>query len=300
MPEEEMNTTDHGHDGFAIKAYIITMMNNNESVVGTRNLLRSITATRSQIQPFIISATIPTTIELDIKSGFSKEYQKGIYKNGKLNWTWPINQAHDGIDFSTGLYKKTYSAADWRKVTACMISHMRLWQHCIDINEPIMILEHDAYFVNTFMYRHIALNSPGKKDGIRLDSGDEWTGGICGINSPQGATRKATIFDFKVKNQIGVDMRADLGKITTNGVVNRGLTIVPYVDEPGDLPLPSGLAGNSAYIIKPWAAKKLLDKVTEVGLWPNDALMCRQFFPWLQQYYPYYTILQNLPSTTTK
>jgi GR25 family glycosyltransferase involved in LPS biosynthesis len=29
---------------------------------------------------------------------------------------------------------------------ACMISHMKLWQHCVDSNEPIMILEHDAIF----------------------------------------------------------------------------------------------------------------------------------------------------------
>jgi hypothetical protein len=34
MTEEEMFTTDHGIDDFTIKAYIITMMNNNNSVVG--------------------------------------------------------------------------------------------------------------------------------------------------------------------------------------------------------------------------------------------------------------------------
>ena len=40
---------------------------------------------------------------------------------------------------------------------AASISHMRLWQHCIDINEPIMILEHDAIFQRQFKYKEIAL-----------------------------------------------------------------------------------------------------------------------------------------------
>jgi GR25 family glycosyltransferase involved in LPS biosynthesis len=112
----------------------------------------------------------------------------------------------------------------------------------------------------------------------------QWTGGICGINNPIGATRKSKIFFDKVKLQLQ-------GK--------EGLTLAPYVDESSDLPLPSGLAGNSAYVIKPWAAKKLLEKTAEVGIWPNDALMCRQFFPWLQVSYPFYTTIQNTPSTTT-
>jgi hypothetical protein len=295
MTEEEMFTTDHGIDNFTIKSYIITMMNNNNSVVGTRILLNSILNTMSQVQPFIMQATIPSTIDLDIKCNFSREYGESLYKNGKLNWTWPTSEALDGIDFATGLYKKYYGEKDWRTKAACTISHMRLWQHCIDINEPIMILEHDAIFRTPFKYRMIAMC--GRKAGITkvglddtLSNKGEWTGGVCGLNSPVGTTRKANFFDTKVRESLG-----PLGKYISKV---SGLVTVPYVDEIGDLPLPAGLAGNSAYIIKPWAAKKLLAKVLEVGLWPNDALMCRQFFPWLQVYYPYFTEVQNLPSTT--
>jgi hypothetical protein len=282
MSEEEMFTTDHGHDNFAIKAYIITMMNNNESVVGARKLLHSITLTKSEIQPFLIQATIPSTIDHDIKCNFSKKYGEALYKDRKLWWNWPTSAAQDGIDFSTGLYKKYYGERDWRTKAACTISHMRLWQHCIDINEPIMILEHDANFIHIFRYKYIACSGTYK---MPLANG-EWTGGICGINSPIGTTRKARMFNTKVEENVK--------SLNTN----IGLSIVPYVDEIGDDPHPAGLAGNSAYIIKPWAAKKLLAKVLEVGLWPNDALMCRQFFPWLQVCLPYYTNVQNLVSTT--
>jgi hypothetical protein len=44
----------------------------------------------------------------------------------------------------------------------------------------------------------------------------------------------------------------------------------------------------------------LLEKTSEIGIWPNDALLCRQFFPWLQHYYPYFTKVQGSASTTTK
>ena len=77
-----------------------------------------------------------------------------------------------------------------------------------------------------------------------------------------------------------------------------GVQSVPYID---DKDVPQGLAGNSAYVITPKGARKLLDKVDEIGMWPNDALMNRQFFPWMQVVYPYYTEVQKgLKSTTTQ
>lgn len=290
-----MIATDHGRDKFCIKAFIITMMNNQQSVVSTRKLLRSMKYPMdrtgkeindpSWVQPFIMNATTPDTIDSDIEFNFPKEYARKLYKNGKLNWTWPISPAQDGIDFSTGLYKRAYAAADWKKVAACTISHMRLWQHCVDINEPILILEHDALFLNRFRYQKIAMCGHSSMDKINKETIGEFTGGICALNDPIGATRKGRLYSQKVMLEGG-------GK--------RGLRTVPYIDDPGEDPLPTGLPGNSAYIIKPWAAKKLLEKTLEVGLWPNDALMCRQFFPWLQIFYPYFTTVQRTPSTTTK
>lgn len=288
MSEEVMKTTGHGHDNFVIKGFIISMVNNHQSSVSTRNLLKSIEITKSLVQPFIFPATEPQTIDKDIQAAFSKEYAHGLYKNKQLNYTWPKTTVEDGIDFSTGIYKRAYAAADWRKVAACTVSHMRLWQHCIDIDEPILILEHDAIFIDKFHYKRIAMC--GKVDPTRknreVPEVGEWSGGICGINAPFGTTRKAAIFDLKVRQSLGS--------------IHRGIVPVPYVDDPGDIPLPNGLPGNSAYIIKPWAAKKLLDKTLEVGIWPNDALMCRQFFPWLQHYHPYQTKVQGTPSTTTR
>ena len=48
------------------------------------------------------------------------------------------------------------------------------------------------------------------------------------------------------------------------------------------------------------AAKELLETVAKLGIWPNDAIMCTQLFPWLRISYPYYTELQGVVSTTTQ
>ena len=60
------------------------------------------------------------------------------------------------------------------------------------------------------------------------------------------------------------------------------------------------MPGHSAYVIKPWAAKQIIEKQNEIGWWPNDAIMCKQFFKGeLKVVYPYYTTIQGVQSTTT-
>jgi len=61
-----------------------------------------------------------------------------------------------------------------------------------------------------------------------------------------------------------------------------------------------GLAGNSAYAIRPSLAARLLKEIESTGMWPNDAIMCRQLFPnTLKVVYPYYTNVEQGISTTT-
>lgn len=101
--------------------------------------------------------------------------------------------------------------------------------------------------------------------------------GICQINDPKGATPR--------------------GQWWSEQMAKRG----PGVFEktcifPDDVP--DGLAGNSAYVIKPHAAQKAVENVREIGLWPNDALMCRQLFD-LQELYPFVTHVEQEVSTSS-
>ena len=71
---------------------------------------------------------------------------------------------------------------------------------------------------------------------------------------------------------------------------------VPTIDE---FNVPQGLAGNSAYVMKPRGAQKMLDLAKEHGMWPNDALMCKQLIPEIGVTRNFYTRIQGLRSTTT-
>jgi len=166
-------------------------------------------------------------------------------------------------DIATGLIKSAYPTAVKEKRVACAISHFRLWTKCFETNEPILVLEHDAEFVNMLDYQYI------------LDSKYQ----VIGINNPLGATRRARqYFDTIKKN-------------------NKPIQPVPTIDEWN---IPQGLAGNSAYIIKPEGAERLIANTYDYGMWPNDALMCKQLVDNLGVTKTFYTKVQGLKSTTTQ
>ena len=160
----------------------------------------------------------------------------------------------------SGMVLQGYRTNNVKKVFACLISHARLWIRCVKLNEPIMVFEHDAKLIRPF--------APDF----------EWEGGGLGLNDPRGATFNSVKYHKMIANK------------------GEGVHFAPYVT---DLSRPQGLAGNSAYIIKPFAAKQLLEKLKETGGWPNDALMCNQHFGWVKVLYPYATSLQRVRSTTT-
>jgi|SRR5210317_660458 len=222
-------------------------------------LLKSIADTDSEINPEILSAATPENINQKLRAIETID-------GDAVNWTYPLSEQQDRLDIGTGMYLRHYRAKDPKKVIACMVSHMMAWDKVFQKNEPMIVFEHDAV-----VYRKIT------KENLMTE---DFKGGVLGLNDPRGTTRKSSLYHEKVSQ-------------------NRGMQKTPLIDGPSDPPLPSGLPGNSAYLITPFAAKALLDKVAEIGMWPNDALMCRQLFPWLQVTYPYFTKVQGVVSTTT-
>ena len=177
-----------------------------------------------------------------------------------LFWNYPWEGKV--TDLATGLIKSAYPTVVKTKRMAAAVSHFRLWTECFEKKEPLLILEHDAIFRKKLDYQ------------LLLDSKYD----IIGINEPRGATRKSAEFHRliqKNKNEIQP---------------------VPSVD---DYNIPQGIAGNSAYIIKPDAAEKLISLCFNHGLWPNDAIMCKQLVDNLGVSRTYYTNIQRLQSTTT-
>lgn len=244
-----------------MKAFVITLPEKWESAShkGAEVCIHSIKTTQSKLSPELFYATTPSTLSEDIFSVFCSN----------VPWTWPMDESQNGYDLKTGLYKKHYRARDQLRVMSCAVSHARLWQRCVDLDEPIVVLEHDTIFTRTF--------DPAILDG--------WEWGAVGLNDPRGATRKAGKFHQKLQNSYNKQ----------GPQIHR----VPRVDDYNELALPMGLAGNSAYAIKPFAANELLHLAANNGLWPNDAMMCSQLFRWLRVITPYYTRVQPMQSTTT-
>ena len=187
------------------------------------------------------------------------DYVDDTLKEHNIEWNYPW--VGKVSCFKTGLLKSAYQTENPKARIACALSHYLLWKRCISLNEPILILEHDSVFT----YQ------------LELDT-DRLNMFILGINNPLGATRKSREYYTSI---------VDNQKI---------IQPVPRID---NFNIPQGLAGNSAYIIKPQGAERLIKLVKEFGLWPNDALMCYQLVPKLGVTRKFYTTVQGLKSTTT-
>lgn len=207
------------------------------------------------------SARVKNDFEIEIFDAITPDQAYELMHEHGLTWDYPWTGQI--LDMKSGLLKTAYPTKDPRKRIACFLSHYTLWKQCANLNESCFIFEHDAVFTNRV-----------EIDILKNSSYD-----VIGINNPIGATRRASIFNAEV-------MKA------TGRIVN-----VPKIDEEN---VPQGLAGNSAYFIKPDGAARLLRLVDEFGAWPNDAIMCRQMMPKrLGVFKPYCTTVQKTTSTTS-
>jgi GR25 family glycosyltransferase involved in LPS biosynthesis len=237
-----------------MKAFVIALVDQSYEP-----LTRSIEKTESPLELHWLPATTPLTIKDDRKAF------------PKFRWTWPMLATQDGLCMETGVFKFVYQAKEYSKKIACSLSHMKAWQKCVDLDEPIIIFEADAV-----VKRKIDIAPDQAFVGMPSNCR------VIGLNDPRGATRRASTYHAK---------QVEYGE---------GINPVSTVNELGENPVPQGLAGNSAYYITPTGAKNLLQGAEEYGMWPNDAFMCKELFPFLRQAYPYYTTISGTESTTTR
>jgi len=227
-----------------MKAFVITLFNDRYSLASAEKTLKTAKQMSDDLHIEMIRAVTPDKIK-DTTYSYPVEGETSVYE---------------------GMTLIGYKAKDISKKIACSLSHMNLWNKCVQLNEPIMILEHDAVFIRKFRPSKI-LNG--------IEDGD-----VLMINDPRGATRRGMVYHENIiKN-------------------DKGIHLVEGVNTPEET-VPDGLAGNSAYVITPAAAKKAIELQSSIGIWPNDALLCKQLFPEkLKSYYPYITRVEQKKSTT--
>ena len=188
-----------------------------------------------------------------------------------LRWNYPWEGSQ--TDLTTGLKKSAYPTKNRNNRIACAISHYRLWLNCYAEKTPMLIMEHDAIFTRRLKGYYSIL------DDNRFD--------IIGINQPIGNTRRGQVFHQKI-----LDSRDPLW----DGEDHTDIVPVPTID---NFDVPQGLAGNSAYIIKPNGAMHCIAAVQRYGLWPNDAIMCKQLIPRMGVTKLYFTDTDHAVMSTT-
>lgn len=124
-------------------------------------------------------------------------------------------------------------------IVGCLISHLRLWKKCIEMKEPILILEHDAVVI-----RNIPQNILDKfEDVCHLD----WL------------SRRTPNYDKEVMLDKGTEVNLYMQKRPPFS----GLELYNK----------SHIKGSHSYIIKPQGAQKLKDFVWAAGALAPDVVM---------------------------
>ena len=147
------------------------------------------------------------------------QYSDIVLKGKDLKWTYPWEGQRQ--DIATGLTLTAYETRTKENRIGCFLSHYNCWEDCLAYEEPILVLEHDALFTKKLDYDYI------------LESDYD----IVGINDPRGCTRKSKVYYDKIKER------------------KQKIQPIPRIDE---FNIPQGLAGNSAYIIKPNGAQSMM------------------------------------------
>lgn len=206
------------------------------------------------------SEAMGNTFEIERYDAVTPDLAINRLRDVGVKWNYPWDKSVR--DMASGLLKSPYPTKNRNARIACALSHYNLWKKCHSSDETFLIMEHDAVWKKKL------------SEWVTVDPIYD----IIGINDPRGATRRSRQFHDLLQAR--------------EALVNRP----PVIDEDY---VPQGIAGNSAYVMNTSGASKMLKLVKEYGLWPNDALMCRQLVKTLGTSKTYYTGVQGLPSTTS-
>lgn len=191
----------------------------------------------------IESAYIITLKDNENSERFSKRCQESCIAN---NLQFKIWDAYDGIknpiqepeQCKNDSFMRMLKVTDHyltRGEVACALSHISLWSHCVQIDRPIIILEHDAIVLKKITH-HLSYNS------IVYLGGSEWVEKnwpvtpipphasegpnyhfICrahaySIDPPVAKNMLAHVLKMGILAPLDIIVRADLFNITHQGV----------------------------------------------------------------------------------
>jgi GR25 family glycosyltransferase involved in LPS biosynthesis len=141
---------------------------------------------------------------------------------------------------ATGIKKAKKFKKNRAGVMGCFFSHYYLWQHCIEIDEPIVILEHDGYFLDYLPDNILDTFT----DVLKLDNCDPF------------------------QSHYGKDIEASKNKV---------LSVIKYYNLEAKSTITKSFPGTGnyfkgaySYMLKPSGARKLINFIKEHGHLPAD------------------------------
>jgi glycosyl transferase family 25 len=173
----------------------------------------------------------------------SEKYAAECVEQAKtLNIHVEYFDAINGLDYQQHLARlKIQPKYKFKKgragVFGCFLSHYYLWKKCADENVPYVILEHDGYFINRLPDNVLEQF----QDVLKLDNLDPFS----------------SEYNHCIENQAG-------SKISINKYNNPTAKFLEK-NQTGNY-----MRGAYGYIIKPHAAKKLIDWISINGFVPAD------------------------------
>ena len=165
-------------------------------------------------------------------------------------------------------------------IVGCFMSHFSLWEESVRTDKRIMILEHDAIFINEYK--------------------DYYWDGIVNIGRPLWGNW--FLRDKSVKNQFGNNKTHDDNSFIEDGFYKRNIDKcekphlgagAAYDNDSPDHKNYCGceknwLVGAHSYIVSPRIAKEMIDFATEYGILPTDVFIRAEYFP-MADYLPFCT-----------
>jgi GR25 family glycosyltransferase involved in LPS biosynthesis len=197
-----------------------------------------------------------------------------ITQAAKFGISVEVFDAINGLEYKTHLEKLNIKRLkkfkkDRAGVYGCFLSHYYLWMECVKDNEPYLILEHDGFLTKPLpndILNHFS-------DVLKLDAGDPYSG----------------------------DYENEIIRTQNDPLVYK------VIDPVGDLNNGAGWYSRGAYvyIIKPHAAKKLIDWISINGFLPADqqigldVVTVHECLPCLGKLHEYYTKEKNIKTMST-
>lgn len=173
---------------------------------------------------------------------------------------------------STGIHRAKKFKKGRPGVMGCFFSHYYLWQRCVELNEPIVILEHDGYVIKPIPDSILGAFD----DVLKLDPCDPFS-------STYDQDVDKTIHEVITVEKYNNPKAKDTSTKSFAGTGNY-------------------FRGTYSYIVKPQGAKKLIEFVHEHGHLPSDqqigdqVLDTRVTASTLARLHPIYSVGDNIKS----